>query len=424
MSEKKTQARPAAVKAGQGGQRPPERPNARTPERPITAQQNTGVLAQVGTEHRASQSLRQRAEETARVMNTQTTENAEALLPEDTRRLLHELRVHQIELEMQNEELRRIQIELEDARARYFDLYDLAPVGYLVLSEKGLIQKANLTAASLMGVVRNALVKKSLSRFILPEDQDIYYLHRKMLFETGAPQTCTLRLLRVDTPFWAQVDTVAAQDSDGATVFRTVLNDISMRKQAEDIVKDYTVRLEADVAERTHDLYAAQEQLVSQERLAVLGQLAGGVGHELRNPLGVISNAVYYLKMVQPDASDEVKEYLNIIENETCTSVKIITDLLDFARIKSVDPEPVSVSELVQRVLERYPPTASVTVTQDFPPGLPKFLADPRQMEQVLGNLTVNACQAMPEGGELTFSARQEGVDGRHRANGRHRRKR
>ena len=199
---------------------------------------------------------------------------------------------------------------------------------------------------------------------------------------------------------------------------------VTERKRAEEEIRRLNADLEQRVEARTRELRDTQEQLVRQERLAVLGQLAGGVGHELRNPLTIINNAVYFLKLVQPDANEKIKEYLGLIDIETHTAEKIITDLLDFARIKSVDPEPVSVSELVQRVLERYPPTASVTVTQDFPPGLPKFLADPRQMEQVLGNLTVNACQAMPEGGELTFSARQEGVDGRHRANGRHRRKR
>ncbi len=102
--------------------------------------------------------------------------------------------MHQIELEMQNEELRRPQAELDAARARYFDLYDLAPVGYCTLSEKGLILEANLTAATLLGVARGALVKQPISRFILKEDQDIYYLHRKQLFETGEPQTCELRI--------------------------------------------------------------------------------------------------------------------------------------------------------------------------------------------------------------------------------------
>jgi PAS domain S-box-containing protein len=113
--------------------------------------------------------------------------------------------VHQIELEMQNEELRRAQAELDVTQARYFDLYDLAPVGYCTLNEKGVIQEANLTAALLLGVARKALVGKPIFRFIVKADQDIYYLHRKQLFETGQPQACELRMKKTDgTSFWAQ----------------------------------------------------------------------------------------------------------------------------------------------------------------------------------------------------------------------------
>jgi PAS domain S-box-containing protein len=129
---------------------------------------------------------------------------------------VHELRVHQIELEMQNEELRTAQAEIEAGRARYFDLYDLAPVGYCTLSEQGLILEANLTAATLLGWPEAALVKQPISRFILKEDQDIYYLHRKKLFETGEPQECELRLVKPDgTLFWAHLTATAAQAEDG-----------------------------------------------------------------------------------------------------------------------------------------------------------------------------------------------------------------
>ena len=140
--------------------------------------------------------LRRRAEEMARGKAAQAPEDLEALSPEETRRMLHELRVHQIELEMQNEELRRAQAELDAARARYFDLYDLAPVGYFTVSEQGLIMEANLTAATLLGVARGALVMQRFSRFILRDDQDIYYLLRRQLSKTGAPQVCDLRLVK------------------------------------------------------------------------------------------------------------------------------------------------------------------------------------------------------------------------------------
>ena len=119
----------------------------------------------------SGQALRRRAEDIFREKAAGMAENVEALSPEEVRQLVHELRVHQIELEMQNEKLRRAQEEVEDARARYFDLYDLAPVGYFTLNEQGLILEVNLTAANMLGVARSALVRRRLTSFILPEDR-------------------------------------------------------------------------------------------------------------------------------------------------------------------------------------------------------------------------------------------------------------
>ena len=181
-------------------------------------------------------SLRQKAEEIARSNATQSLQDQEALLPTEMRRTFHELQVHQIELEMQNEELRRAQEELDAARARYFDLYDLAPVGYCTLSEKGLILEANLTAATRLGVTRHELVKQPISRFILKDDQDIYYRHREQLFKTGAPQACELRMVGKDgTIFWARLDATVVQDTHGEPVCRVVLSDITERKQYEEV---------------------------------------------------------------------------------------------------------------------------------------------------------------------------------------------
>jgi PAS domain S-box-containing protein len=190
----------------------------------------------------------------------------------------------------------------------------------------------------------------------------------------------------------------------GVSVF---FSDISDRKQVEDALLEYNTRLEVDVAERTHELSEAQDKLVRQERLATLGQVAGSVGHELRNPLGVISNAVYFLKMTQPDASKTIQEYLDIIEKETRTSDKIITSLLDFTRIKAVDREPSSVADLIAQTFKRYPMPAAVEVLLDLPADLPLLYADSYQVVQVLGNLVTNACQAMlePRAGLSTLTA-------------------
>ena len=176
--------------------------------------------------------LRKQAEEQIRDMEPAPLS---AQPPEEYQRVLHELRVHQIEFEMQNEELRTAQAEITAGQARYFDLYDLAPVGYCTLSEHNMILEANLTAATLLGKARSALVKQPLSGFILKDDQDIYYLHRKKLLETSEAQEWELRLVKPDgAVFWAHLTATTAQAEDGAPVFLVAIGDITGRKQAEE----------------------------------------------------------------------------------------------------------------------------------------------------------------------------------------------
>ena len=226
----------------------------------------------------SGQALRRQAESIARERAAQVPENLDTLSPKEVRQMLHELRVHQIELEMQNEELRRTQEELEASRARYFDLYDLAPVGYFTLSEQGLVLEANLTAAKLLGVARGALVKQPFSRFILPADQDIHYRHRKQLFETGAPLVWELRLVREDAaPIWVRVEATTARNADGAAVCRVVVSDIAERKRAEEAIKTTNAELRSFAYALTHDLQEPLRmvvnftQLLAQEREGKLG---------------------------------------------------------------------------------------------------------------------------------------------------------
>ena len=191
----------------------------------------------------AAVELRRRAEEIFRGNAARSPEDLKDLSPEETRRVLHELRVHQIELEMQNEELREAQVELDVSWSRYFDLYDLAPVGYFTVSEQGLILEANLTVCGLLGLLRNALVARPVSHLILKEDQDIYYQHRKQLFETGEPQSCELRMVKPDgTVFWAQLAATAVKDSGGASLCRIVMSDITGRKKADDALNESETR--------------------------------------------------------------------------------------------------------------------------------------------------------------------------------------
>ena len=159
--------------------------------------------------------------------------------PADIQRIVHELRVHQIELEMQNDELRRTQQELETSREKYFALYDLAPVGYFSVDEEGLILEANLTAALLLGNERSHLAGQPLTRFIHREDQDLYYFCHKQLVETQKQQVCRMRMERKDgTHFWARIDISITQGIGGAAGFRVVIIDISESKRMGETLKE------------------------------------------------------------------------------------------------------------------------------------------------------------------------------------------
>ena len=182
-----------------------------------------------------AQALRQRAEAHFLAHATHGINPTEALSPQAMRELLHELQVHQMELELQNEELRHTQAALDSSRAMYFDFYELAPVGYLTVNERGLIKQANLTSSSLIGVLREALIDRPITDFIQKEDQDTYYLFRQRLKEAEKSLSCELQMSRSDgSPFWAQLVALAVPDQEGQKVLRMVLSDVSERKQAEE----------------------------------------------------------------------------------------------------------------------------------------------------------------------------------------------
>ena len=181
--------------------------------------------------------------------------------------------------------------------------------------------------------------------------------------------------------------------------------DITERKEAEEELNKYREHLEQEVEERTKQLREAQEKLIRQEKLAVLGQLAGGLGHELRNPLGAIKNAVYLLNMVLEKPEAEVKETLEIIEKEVGTSERVITSLLDFARPKPPTRKVVDVNDIVQAAVSRIPVPENVEVVRQLSEAVPSVSADPDQLAQVFGNVALNAVQAMPEGGQLVIKS-------------------
>lgn len=157
----------------------------------------------------------------------------------------------------------------------------------------------------------------------------------------------------------------------------------------------------------TIQLKEAHEELLRKEKLGMLGVIAGGMGNELRNPLGVMSNAVYYLKSISADADETVREYLEIIENEIDNSQRIISNLLDFSRGKNPQAKIIHLHVLIHQGLVRCAVPENISVRFELPETLPPVKVDPLQMEQVLQNLITNAVQAMPDGGALHVAARR-----------------
>ena len=158
-----------------------------------------------------------------------------------------------------------------------------------------------------------------------------------------------------------------------------------------------------DVTERK----AMEEQLVRQEKLAVLGQLAGGVSHELRNPLGVMKNSVYFLNIALDDVPEKVKEHLQILDDQVGGANEIITNLLDFSRVRPPTREAAAVRALLDEALGECHIPSSIHVGIDVPGGIGAAV-DPTQIHHVLLNLIRNAVQAMPEGGELSVTGRRD----------------
>lgn len=204
---------------------------------------------------------------------------------------------------------------------------------------------------------------------------------------------------------------------EDVNVFLSISRIISVvieRKRVEEEIYRLNQSLEAEVMKRTKALLEAQEELVRKEKLSMLGQVAGSVGHELRNPLGVMSNAVYFLQMVLSDADETVLEYLEIIKNEITAADRIVGDLLDSVRTKPPQRDIVYIAPLLEQTLRKCAIPPSVTIKLDLPESLPALYVDAMQIQQVFRNLISNGIEAMPEGGALEIWAQVGKKSGNH----------
>jgi len=185
------------------------------------------------------QSIRQKAQKVLYAKNTYLPKELQSLSLEEIQNLVYELEVHQIELEMQDAELQRIQRELSNTKKRYFDLYNMAPIGYCTIGEDGLIYEANLEVSKLLGVQRDKLLKRPITHFIYKDDQDIYYKYFKKLFISDDQQVCELRMIKKDaTPFWVHLTSSLDTNSDDKSVMFLGIHDITKLKKYEQELKN------------------------------------------------------------------------------------------------------------------------------------------------------------------------------------------
>ena len=313
------------------------------------------------------------------------TIDVEKLSDEEVRTLAHELQVHQIELNMQNEELLKAQQELEESRDRYSDLYNFAPAGYFTISEKGLILEANLTSASMLGVERSLLIKRPLSKFIAKEGSGDYYRQRRKVCEENVHGVIEVKMRREDgSEFYAQLRCSAVDDeNESSGQCRTIMIDISERKQVE-------------------------EEIVKMQKLESISILTGGIAHDFNNVLAGIKSNIYLVKDYV-DRNDKGYAYLTRAEDAVRLGKDLALKMLTFSKGGEPVKKILSAYDLITDSVRLAMSGSNVRCEFDIPDDLWQIEADEGQLIQVISNLMINASQAMPEGG--TIKVRVENIE-------------
>ena len=327
-------------------------------------------------------------------------------VPADARALLEDLRTHQIELEMQNDELRRVQAELETSRALYFDLYDLAPVGYITVDRAGLIVQANLRAASLLAVNRGSLLGRSFFHFIPAGGQDRYYLARRRVTRSGKLQVCELNIQPSEAPsFSARLEMTPATES-WVKGCRIVIVDISERQRLEDALRQANAQL-------------SLEKKIADEATQAKSQFLSAMSHEIRTPLnGVVGMASLLL---QTELNAEQLSYARIVADSGEALLGLVNNILDLSKIEAggfqLEEIPFDLECLIEDVLDLMSFKAhekSLELACWYPSDLPRrFVGDVGRLRQVLMNLLSNAVKFTDSGHVLVEVEQAESGPGR-----------
>jgi PAS domain S-box-containing protein len=319
-----------------------------------------------GTRRNQSISLRRRAEE----FLLKIPSSIRIVPAKDTKDLIQELQIHQVELEMQNEELRLAQLELEAARDKYTDLYDFAPVGYFTVSEKGIILDANLTLCTMLGTERGLMIGKPFFIYISPDDQDIFYHQRQKLIETKDKQICELRILKEGKfQFPAQMECIPIFNNDGnLDQIRIALTDITLRKQAEEELQESTEKIKL---------------------------FAYSVSHDLKNPAISIHGLTRRLSKIYRNLLDEKgRKYCDQILEASEQIARLVQDVNVYIATKEapINIEEVSLRGLFQTVRDENASQLRIRkIKWSQPAYLPQINADRLVLVRAIRNLVENA---------------------------------
>lgn len=311
-------------------------------------------------------------------------------------KLLHDLQVHQVELEMQNEELRRTQELLEESRDRYVDLYEFAPVGYLTLSSEAKIVSINLTGATLLGEERKRLLQRRFAHMVLPADRNLWQQYFIDAMQPGGPQVCELMLQRSDgSCFDAHLDVLFSVVDAATQTLRVTLTDISERKRMEKLLQEKNAELErvslaAENANRAKSIFLSN------------------MSHELRTPLNSILGFAQLMESSSAPQTDIQRGRLGKITEAGWYLLELINEILDLATIESgrlsLVKEPVSLAYIMRKCEAMFEAQAQQRgIRLTFLPFDESLLvnADRVRTKQILINLLSNALKYNRPQGEI-----------------------
>jgi len=309
-------------------------------------------------------------------------------------------------LEDEISEHKRAVEALRESEEKYRGIFENAVEGIFQSTQDGRFISVNPALARIIGYDSPAEMIENVTDiaqqlYVDPAQRDELI----RLCKQGLVFNFEEQLYRKDgSKIWVSVNARPTFDETGNLIcIEGIILDITEQKKSEEKIKNYSKRLEEMVEERTKALKDAQEQLVRQEKLAVIGQLASGVGHELRNPIGVIGNSTYYLNMKLKDVDDKTKKHLDILQREVLRTNTIITDLLDFSRVKPPAFEEADLNNIVKETISTTEVPENITLETKLDEKLPRISVDADQIGRVIMNIASNAVGAMPEGGRLAI---------------------